>query len=178
MILMGAYVSTEFGDCTFQVSDYYAVEPIQIFASEVDLNGDPCTFGGMCVVESCPGVQANGTGEEKVREVILSESYLQNFMSSDLRIREITQGTAVLDVLSRTALYASFYILHSVPRFNNPSGTFDNDQYLLEIIGDTNTTAYLASEFTALEVAGCISCETPEDLSQASPCVIPALPTV
>jgi len=177
MILMGAYVSTEFGDCTFQTSDYYGVEPIQIFASEVDLNGDPCTFGGMCVVESCPGVQANGTGEEKVREVILSESYLTNFMSSDLRIREITQGTRVLDVLTRSALYSSFYILHSVPRFNNPSGTFDNDQYLLEIIGDTATTAYLASEFTALEVAGCISCETPEDLSQASPCDIPALPT-
>jgi len=178
MILMGAYVSTEFGDCTFQVSDYYAVEPIQIFASEVDLNGDPCTFGGMCVVESCPGVQANGTGEEKVREVILSESYLQNFMSSDLRIREITQGTRVLDVLTRSALYSSFYILHSVPRFNNPSGTFDNDQYLLEVIGDTDTTAYLDDLFTALEQAGCISCETPEDLSQASPCAIPALPVV
>lgn len=178
MILMGAYVSTEFGDCTFQVSDYYAVEPIQIFASEVDLNGDPCTFGGMCVVESCPGVQANGTGEEKVREVILSESYLQNFMSSDLRIREITQGTRVLDVLTRSALYSSFYILHSVPRFNNPSGTFDNDQYLLEVIGDTDTTAYLDDLFTALEQVGCISCETPEDLSQASPCAIPALPVV
>jgi hypothetical protein len=23
---------------------------------------------------------------------------------------------------------------HSVPRFNNPTGTFDNDQYLLEVI--------------------------------------------
>jgi len=178
MILMGAYVDTKFGDCTFQCSDYYGIEPVQIFASEVDLNGDPCTFEGLCIVEDCPGIQANGTGEQKVRDVILSESYLTNFMSSDLRIREITQGTAVYDVIDRTAMYASFFILHSVPRFNNPSGTFDNDQYLLEIIGDTAMTAYLAAEFTALEAAGCISCELPEDLSQVTPCVIPALPTV
>jgi len=27
------------------------------------------------------------------------------------------------------------YLQHNVPRFNNPSGTFDNDQYLLQIFG-------------------------------------------
>jgi hypothetical protein len=26
-----------------------------------------------------------------------------------------------------------------VPRFNNPSGTFDNDQYLLELVATTST---------------------------------------
>jgi hypothetical protein len=25
-------------------------------------------------------------------------------------------------------------IMHSVPRFNNPSGTFDNDQYIVEVL--------------------------------------------
>jgi hypothetical protein len=24
--------------------------------------------------------------------------------------------------------------MHSVPRFNNPSGTFDNDQYIVEVL--------------------------------------------
>jgi hypothetical protein len=32
-------------------------------------------------------------------------------------------------------LYNSYYIKHHVPRFNNPTGTFDNDQYLIELIG-------------------------------------------
>jgi len=32
-------------------------------------------------------------------------------------------------------------ILHSIPRYNNPTGTFDNDQYLLEIVGPAGTLA-------------------------------------
>jgi len=165
IILMGAYVSTDFADCTFTPSDYYSVEPVQLFASEVDLNGDPCTFAGVCVVERCPGVQANGLGEQKVRELILSESYLQNFMHDDLRIREITQGTRAYEVLQRTGIYSSYFILHSVPRFNNPSGVYDNDQYLLEIVGTAGTLTYLESEFDAIEDAGCISCGGTEDYS-------------
>jgi hypothetical protein len=31
-------------------------------------------------------------------------------------------------------------LLHSVPRFYNPTGTFDNDQYLVEIVVPTGTT--------------------------------------
>jgi hypothetical protein len=141
------------------------VEPVQLFASEVDLNGDPCTFEGVCVVERCAGVQANGLGETKVRDLILSESYLQNFMADDLRIREITQGTEAYKVLDRDALYGSFYILHSVPRFNNPSGVFDNDQYLLEVVGSTATLDHLEAEFDAIEKAGCITCGGTEDYS-------------
>lgn len=163
MIFMGAYVDTKFGDCTFTCSDYYGVEPIQITASEVDLNGDPCTFAGLCVIERCAGIQANGLGETKVRDLILSESYLQNFVSSDLRIREITQGNRAYEVLDRSALYSSFFILHSVPRFNNPSGVFDNDQYLLEIVGSEGTLTHLEAEFDAIEAAGCITCGGTED---------------
>ena len=32
--------------------------------------------------------------------------------------------------VDRTAFYACYYLLHSVPRYNNPTGVFDNDQYL------------------------------------------------
>jgi hypothetical protein len=170
LILMGAYVDTKFQDCTFQPMDYYGKEPVQLFASEVDLNGDPCTFGGVCVVETCPGIQANGLGEQKVRELILSESYLQNFMSTDLRIREITQGTRAYEVLSRTGSYSSFFMLHSVPRYSNPSGTYDNDQYLLEIIGDEATTQLLEDAVINLE-RGCGSdCGIVEDYTAISEC--------
>jgi len=44
-----------------------------------------------------------------------------------------------LDVISRTGTYGRFYVLHSVPRFNNPTGTFDNDQYLLELVATVDT---------------------------------------
>jgi hypothetical protein len=159
LILVGAYVDTRFEDCTFQASDYYGKEPVQLFASEVDLNGDPCTFEGLCVVETCAGIQAEGLGEQVIRDLIVSESYLQNFFHSDLRIREITQGTAVFDAIDRTAQYGKVYILHSVPRFNNPTGVFDNDQYLLEIVGSEETVDALTdSGGVELSLQGVIDC--------------------
>jgi len=134
LVLNGAYVDTKFGNCTFQVSDFYEIEPVRLYASEVDLNGDPCTFDGVCVITECEGRQAMGLGESVARDVILSEQYRQNFFHSDFRIREITQGYSVFDYINRNTLYTRYFLQHNVPRFNNPSSTFDNDQYLLEVI--------------------------------------------
>jgi hypothetical protein len=151
LVLFGAYVDTKFGDCTFQVSDFYEKEPVRLYASEVDLNGDPCAFEGLCVVTECQGRQANGLGETVLRDVILSERYNQNFFHSDFRIREITQGNQILNAINRSAFYNRFFIQHNVPRFNNPTSTFDNDQYLLEIIVDENINPndnWYGEEFT------------------------------
>ena len=176
IVLLGAYVETKFGTCTFRPSDYYHVEPIQLYASEVDYTGNPCTFESLCVVRRCEGIQGNGFGEQKIREVLLSESYLQNFFANgnDLRIRELTQGTDIFNVLNKDAMYSSFFILHSVPRYNNPTGTFDNDQYLLEVIGVDGTITQLESEFTAIR-GGCIDCVPVDDYTAIEQCdyVIP-----
>jgi hypothetical protein len=169
LILVGAYYDTTFENCTFQISDYYHKEPIQLYASEVDLNGDPCEFQSLCVEEICPGIQANGLGEQKVRELILSESYLQNFMHSDLRIREVTQGTRAYEILTRSDIYSSFYILHSVPRYNNPSGVFDNDQYLLEIVTSDAGVDTLETAFETI-IDACSSCNEVEDNSAVTTC--------
>jgi hypothetical protein len=136
MRLIGAYVETKFGNCTFQVTDFFEKEPVKILASMVDYTGDPCTFEGVCVYTECYGRQAMGFGEQVLRDLIVSESYLQNYVGSgmDFRIREITQGYDIIDAVDRNTLYGRYYILHSVPRFNNPTGVFDNDQYMLEII--------------------------------------------
>jgi hypothetical protein len=169
LIINGAYVDTKFGDCTFQLTDFYEKEPVKIYVSEVDLNGDPCTFEGICVVHECLGTQANGLGETMVRDLQLSESYRQNFLHSDLRIREITQGNQIISAINRNGLYYGHYLQHSVPRHNNPSGTFDNDQYLLQIISlqFQNTFAQLA------EVVGkCGMCDYEEFYCETS-CDVP-----
>jgi hypothetical protein len=62
----------------------------------------------------------------------------------DLRIREITNGTDVFNAIDKNSQYTRYYIQHNVPRFNNPTGTFDNDQYLLEIAA-TATACTLAT---------------------------------
>jgi hypothetical protein len=138
MYIQGAYVDTQFGNCTFYPNDSIIayLEPVKIYASEVDYNGDPCAFTGLCVENTCAAVQGVGSGENIVRELILSEGYSQApfYTGRDLRIREITQGYDVTNTIDRSSRYYRYFIQHSVPRFNNPSGTFDNDQYLLEII--------------------------------------------
>lgn len=154
LVLNGAYVDTKFGDCSFQISDFYEKEPVRIYASEVDLNGEPCLFTGICVVNECLGLQANGLGETVLREMILSESYRQNFFATDIRIREITQGNQILDAVNRDLYYDALYLQHNVPRFNNPTSTFDNDQYLLQVYalaGDNGTPdGTINAQITAL----------------------------
>jgi hypothetical protein len=164
LIINGAYVDTRFGDCTFQISDFYEKQPVNLYPSEVDLNGDPCEFTGICVVNECLGSQAMGLGETVLRELILSESYRQNFFSSDFRIREITQGNQIVNAINRQALYYKVHILHSVPRFNNPSSTFDNDQYLLEVVFSSTVagSAFWTAVKAWLSQSGCSVCEIGE----------------
>ena len=178
LILNGAYVDTKFGDCTFQVSDFYEKEPVRLYASEVDLNGDPCEFSGVCVITECQPIQAQGFGETVLRELILSEKYRQNFFHSDFRIREITQGNQIVNVIDRNALYFKYYLLHNVPRFNNPSSTFDNDQYLLEFVTNSRISAFEADITDWLDTCGNLcEFETYECESSCTP-VVPVVPVV
>jgi hypothetical protein len=176
LIINGAYVDTKFGDCTFQLTDFYEVEPVRLYASEVDLNGDPCAFETLCVVTECQGLQVQGLGETILRELTMSESYRQNFLATDLRIREITQGNQIITSVNRSGLYYRYSILHSVPRFNNPSGTFDNDQYMLDIFSQNALTTFNTNVTTWLE--GCGVCEI-EALTCETACTVPiSFPTL
>ena len=130
--------------------DHFEKEPIQIFASFVDDINNPCQSISVCSTQVTRGQQGQGYPETVIRDLILSESYSQNYFSSDPRIREITQGNSIYDAIDRsfnpaTGLYNTkynlYYIQHNVPRFNNPSGTFDNDQYLLKIVVPSGTNA-------------------------------------
>ena len=157
MTIIGCYVDTRFGNCTFYPSDFFQKEPVKIYASEVDQLGDPCVFTGICVTTECEPRQGMGFGEQVLRDLILSESYAQNYFATnwDLRIREITQGYDVTNAIDRALLYTRYYIQHSVPRFNNPTGTFDNDQYLLCIPTLGASAAFETFMSTWLGACGC-----------------------
>jgi hypothetical protein len=181
LILNGAYVDTKFGDCTFQLSDFYEKEAVRLYASEVDYNGDPCTFTTLCVVTECQGLQVQGLGETVVRDLTMSESYRQNFLATDLRIREITQGNQIISSVDRNALYYRYMLQHNVPRFNNPSSTFDNDQYMLEIFSLVPLVTFLQDTAGWLDSCGVceieqFTCETVCDVPIAFPAVPPYNP--
>ena len=139
--IVGAYVDTQFGICTFQCSDYFNKEVVSIEASLVDNSGDPCTFDGLCIVTECCGFGGEGFGDTYLKELIMSESYLQNSFSSDPRIREITEGNALRNALQRDLFYTKYVIQHNVPRPYNPSGIYDADNYNLVIYLPAGATA-------------------------------------
>ena len=139
----------------------------------VDYTGDPCVFEGICVYNDCLGLQGMGFGEQVLRDLVRAESYLQNFFHSDFRVRDVTRGYDISDAVNRNALYTRYYILHSVPRFNNPTGVFDNDRYLLEII--TNGVITKLEDFFA-QFDECINCESLETYSCDECTPVPNVP--
>lgn len=168
-----AYEDTKFGNCTFRVTDHYELQPLRILVSVTDETGEPCaikpvgnssgyvaTGQSNLVSEIQEPAQAVGVGETVIRDLILSARYRQeafpdgNFTDS-LRMREI-EVPSELRNLDRTGLYKSVNILHSVPRLNNPTGTFDNDQYLLTIWvkSSANITALTDALQDMLDAAG------------------------
>ena len=127
-------ISTHFGDCGFRPTDHYELEPIQLFASELDETGDACNVA-CTTMASTVGTQKKGSGESVIRQLILSNRYEQDPFQQDARMREILNEVAFN--VDRTASYNLYHLLHSVPRKSNPSGTMDNDQYLISIAVDS-----------------------------------------
>jgi hypothetical protein len=185
-----AYVDTKFGNCTFTPTDHYELQPLQILTSVVDESGDPCAIkptsnasDGVLFTEIQPGIQAQGVGETVLRNLILSGRYQQeafpdNKYVDSLRMREIESNPSLVG-FDRNALYDSINILHSVPRFNNPTGTFDNDQYLLTLWLPTGTDAQAFLGFLQ-DVLNCAGngVEIENTNGQACSNLVPAVPFV
>jgi hypothetical protein len=179
------YAETVFGNCTFTPTDKYELEPLVAYAAVVDESGDPCivaTFDANSAAVSASNpylsshgveiqapVQATGLGETLLRELILDGRYAQNAYPDSgrvdhLRMREIESDPALAQV-TRSGLYEKVLVLHNVPRWNNPTGTFDNDQYLLvfNVANGTSTTAisnYFITAANAAQGANTIALET------------------
>lgn len=169
LILTVAYVETQFGTCTFTPTDFYELQPLEIYTSFVEESGDPCVVNGISAAQTQAPRQASGLGETVLRQMILSGRYAQNAYPDSsrvdsLRMREIEADPA-LAAITRSSLYDQVMILHSVPRFYNPTGTFDNDQYLLVLHVPTGTATTTVTNFViaatdAAQGAGAVALET------------------
>ena len=161
------YVDTTFGNATFTPTDKYDLEPLYVYASVADELSNTNLSASFPVnaisvsstapylsshgVEAQAPVQASGSGETVLRELILDGRYLQNAYPDStrvdsLRMRELEADPAFAQV-TRSALYDRVLVLHNVPRFNNPSGTFDNDQYLIVLHVAKGTSVSTITQF-------------------------------
>lgn len=132
--LIGAYVDTQFGNCSFHPQDFYELAPVKIYPSITDQMGDPCVDQIWCTELNQLGVQGDGYGYKLLRDVILFRRYMQEQYVYDPRLREVMNQDQAYNYIEQQSQYTTYGILHSVPRFNNPTGVFDNDQYLVTII--------------------------------------------
>ena len=146
------YTATFFDNCSYDTRDHFGIAPLKVIVSPVDDDGNPCTntcmtatAGGSSVTDFGTNAaiavttKSETTGERVIEEIILEGRYRQdggwNQGNKDsARFRDIQHGDALLGcgtgAVDRTAFYAAYYLQHSVPRFNNPTGVFDNDQYM------------------------------------------------
>ena len=152
--IIGAYVDTVFGDCSFSPMDNFETEPIQLYASMAayannsnDLGGDTCAVSCFTITETQAAKQGKGFGETLVRELILAKRYQQEPWYADPRMREVMNDTTLGTSggggpeITRATKYSVYYLLHSIPRKNNPTSVMDNDQYLVKIVVPSFTAA-------------------------------------
>lgn len=135
LMLMVTYEETTFSDCSFDPVDHFEAEPLTIAAAQwVNEEGRVCPgFQTLTMTELQAPLAAEGTPERLLRDYILSNSYRQDLYSKDARMRLITGMNYVVAALKEFDKYITYYVLHTVPRRYNPSGIYDDDQYLTQI---------------------------------------------
>ena len=141
--IVGAYVDTVFGDCSFAPRDHVELQPVEIYASITALDplGNQCLAQCFVPTEVQQAIQGRGFGETLIRELILAKRYQQEPWIQDPRLREVLDYNPFTE-LTRGNKYVVYNILHSVPRKSNPSGTMDNDQYLVRVVAAARNATF------------------------------------
>jgi hypothetical protein len=153
LVLTGSYVDTQFGTCSFHPQDFYELAPVKIYTSITDQQGDPCVDQIFCtpINPATLAQQGSGYGHKLLRDAILFRRYMQEQYVYDPRLREVMNQDQVYNYIIGTSFYTTYGILHSVPRFNNPTSTFDNDQYLVTIVMPAAENCSANSDVTSFE---------------------------
>jgi hypothetical protein len=142
--IKGAYVSTQFGDCSFEPMDYYRQRPLRITASQVNRDGSPCSTAAQ-VTKVQFGRVSTQSGEWVVRQYLKAlslEAY--GAWSTDPRMREVLD-IQVLNFIDRRKTYKVYYMIYNQNRFNaNWTGTYSNDKFetMYIIPQGTDTTTF------------------------------------
>lgn len=113
--LTGSYIDTRFGNCSFDVADYYSQSPIRVGISEVNEDGSPCSEGAK-VTTLQRGTKASQSGEWLIRQYLKSiGNEVYNIWANEPRLREVYDQN-VLSFIDRNKLYVVYYIVYKQNR--------------------------------------------------------------
>ena len=135
-------LQTQFSSCSFDTRDFYLMGGLSVTADLQDETGSACVAceGYVIPAQSTEFKQRRTSAETAIRDILRTESYRQSPYSQGARdsgrFRQQEGMDGIVTEIGRDAttsscngMYRVYHMLHSVPRFNNPSGVFDNDQY-------------------------------------------------
>ena len=142
-------LQTQFTSCSFDTRDFYLLGGLKVSADLQDEVGNPCVACQGYVLDGAAGaevynaqtfVQRRTSSETGINDILLTENYRQSPYNQgnrdSSRFREQEGMSSIVSDLGRDATTSTcnghfkvYHLLHNVPRFNNPSGVFDNDQY-------------------------------------------------
>tara|TARA_R110000751_G_scaffold69655_2_gene141364 strand:- start:1524 stop:3041 length:1518 start_codon:yes stop_codon:yes gene_type:complete len=145
-------LQTQWTACTFDTRDFYLLGGLSVAADLQDEVGEPCVACQGFVVDGAVGANAYNarlftqrrtSADTAINDILLTENYRQSPYNQgnrdSQRMREQEGMSGIVTELGRdggegaaaacNGKYKIYHLLHNVPRFNNPSGVFDNDQY-------------------------------------------------
>ena len=173
LVITAGYTDTNFSTCSFDPRDWdgqytatSGLAPLIPGAQVMDEVGDVCVSCGT-ETKTAPTI-FTGSGGQILRDIILSERYRQQGMKVGnrdfARQRNIEQSDLLFNyvTIDGTAKYDTYYLTHSIPRFNNPTGVFDNDRYTYKIPaldGATGVETIMDDVWTKLAIWGSTTVE-------------------
>jgi len=143
-------LQTQFTSCSFDTRDFYLLGGLKSILSLQDEVGNPCVACQGYVTDvlasdasapkSAAFAQRRTSSDTGINDILLTENYRQSPYNQgnrdSTRFREQEGMSTIVTDLGRDSTTSTcnghfkvYHMLHNVPRFNNPSGTFDNDQY-------------------------------------------------
>ena len=134
-------LQTQFSSCSFDTRDFYLLGGLKVSVDLQDEVGNPCVPCQGYVIESSTDFKQRRTSSDTaINDILLTENYRQSPYNQgnrdSSRFREQEGMSGIITELGRDATTSScngafrvYHLIHNVPRFNNPTGVFDNDQY-------------------------------------------------
>ena len=134
-------LQTQFSACSFDTRDFYLLGGLKVMVDLQDEVGNPCVACQGFVLESSTDFKQRRTSSDTaINDILLTENYRQSPYNQgnrdSSRFREQEGMSGIIGELGRDATTSAcngafrvYHLIHNVPRFNNPTGVFDNDQY-------------------------------------------------
>jgi|TARA_R110001592_G_scaffold54388_4_gene166400 hypothetical protein len=162
-------LQTQFTSCSFDTRDFYLMGGLKVIADLQDEVGQPCVAcqGYVIPAEITTFKQRRTSSDTAINAMLLTESYKQSPYNQgnrdSSRFREQEGMSGIVTEMGRDSttdacngMYRVYHLLHNVPRFNNPSGVFDNDQYHYKVYvkcsGSAAATATLDADWLAIAI--------------------------